>query len=464
MNKHLPSRPHLDHLRAEAKELLRSSPDISQLAVAQHTLATSYGFANWAALRSHVESVTLARLDPENWLKRADSYQFIDPHPNPDKNWWIALANGDTEVVSDFLSQDSSLATTAGGPLDRSPLHYAACLWVRSRDASGCAKALLANGADPNSVYYHQDFPDSPLSVLWGAAGVKHVLELTKVLLEAGANPNDNESLYHCVEHDEPEILRLLIEHGVDVNSFNGLARALDFERLPQVEMLLEHGAAPNARLGSETMIHHAIRRGRSLPFIELLVRYGVDLESLSSDRLSVVDHAALRGDWETFEYLRELTGASVSGETEFVAQVRGGQPITDQKPESLSFIALSLLGLAVFNGQRQMAMRMLEAGWPVDARHDGSTPLHCACFIGDEVMVEELIKRGAPLDLIDRRFQSSPLGWALHGEVHSQMPRGDYEKCVRLMIEAGCAKPNPAWTASDDMKDILIEYGYWGE
>jgi ankyrin repeat protein len=461
MNKHLPTRPHIDHLRAEAKELLRSTTDISQLAAAQHLVAQNYGFANWAELRTHVEAVTIARLDPGNWLRKADLYQWIEPHANQERDWWLSLANGDVGLVSEKLGEKPDLANEPGGPLDRYPLHYVSCLWVRSLDAPGCVRELLKFGADPNALYFHADFPDSPLSVLWGAVGIKHNFELSRLLLEAGANPNDNESLYHCVEHDEPEILQLLIDHGVDVNSFNGLARALDFDRLRQVEMLLEAGADPNTQLGSESMIHHAIRRGRTLPFIELLIKHGGDLKSLSNDRLTVLQHAALRGDWPTFVFLRELTGDLISDEFEFVAQVRGGQPVTAAKPPQLSFASLSLLGLAVFNGQREPAMRMLDAGWPIDARYDGSTPLHCACFIGDAEMVKVLIERGAPLDVIDGRFRSSPLGWALYGEVHSQMPRGDYEQCVRLMIEAGCAKPQSDWTASDDMKDVLAEYGY---
>ncbi len=464
MKKQLPSRPHLDHLRAEAKELLRSSTEFSNLAEAQHAIAELYGFDKWASLRAHVEAETVARLDPALWIEKADTFKIFRAHPNPENDWWLALANCDFQLVSKLLGDDPSLADVAGGALNRHPLHYITCLQVFVGDAVGCTRELLRAGANPNATYIHKHYPDSPLPVLWGAVSIKHDVDLVQVLLEAGANPNDNESLYHSVEHDEPEIMRLLIEHGVDANSFNGLARALDFPRIKQVEMLLEAGANPNSKLGSENMAHHAIRRGRTLPFIELLVRYGVDLQGKSNDRLTLVEHAALRGDWSTFCYLRDLMGESVSAEMEYVAQVRGGQPITVLRPERLSFAVHSLLGLAVFNGERDMAKRMLDAGWPVDARHDGSTPLHCACFIGDEVMVELLIGLGAPLDVKDSHHHSSPLGWVLYGEVHSQMPRGDYEKCLRLMIEAGCARPNREWLASDDMRDVIAEYGYWAD
>ena len=38
------------------------------------------------------------------------------------------------------------------------------------------------------------------MPALYGAAGVIHDPELTRVLLEAGANPDDGESPYHATE------------------------------------------------------------------------------------------------------------------------------------------------------------------------------------------------------------------------------------------------------------------------
>ena len=45
----------------------------------------------------------------------------------------------------------------------------------------------------------------------------------TEMLLDAGADPNDSESLYHAVEGAEPDCLRLLLEAGARVERSNAL-------------------------------------------------------------------------------------------------------------------------------------------------------------------------------------------------------------------------------------------------
>ena len=67
------------------------------------------------------------------------------------------------------------------------------------------ARELLARGADPN-VTFSNEYGE--MSALYGAAGVVHDPELTRVLLEAGADPDDGESVYHATEAASPACLR----------------------------------------------------------------------------------------------------------------------------------------------------------------------------------------------------------------------------------------------------------------
>ena len=60
MSRDLPERPNLDHLKKQAKALLRKLREdnaTATLADAQHTLAREYGFASWPKLKTHLEAL-----------------------------------------------------------------------------------------------------------------------------------------------------------------------------------------------------------------------------------------------------------------------------------------------------------------------------------------------------------------------------------------------------------------------
>jgi len=64
MSQHLPALPNLEHLRKQAKDVLRvarrRSPEW-RLADAQQALARGYGFSTWADLKARIESARLDR-------------------------------------------------------------------------------------------------------------------------------------------------------------------------------------------------------------------------------------------------------------------------------------------------------------------------------------------------------------------------------------------------------------------
>ena len=72
MSRQLPEKPNLEHLKKQAKDLLRvlqrgdAAPESPKLADAQHLIAREYGFANWAKLKEHVESVARLLAPAEN--------------------------------------------------------------------------------------------------------------------------------------------------------------------------------------------------------------------------------------------------------------------------------------------------------------------------------------------------------------------------------------------------------------
>src|SRR5688572_31858280 len=96
MSKPLPSRPNLEQLRKQAKELLKSAHDGEPFALkrfeevrvrpakssetgvakfslsdAQFVIAREYGFSRWLDLKEHIESLLLETSDPLELFKNA---------------------------------------------------------------------------------------------------------------------------------------------------------------------------------------------------------------------------------------------------------------------------------------------------------------------------------------------------------------------------------------------------------
>jgi hypothetical protein len=97
MSRVLPPHPNLEHLRKQAKDLLRDwqsrRPD-AQLADAQHALAQDYGFASWPKLRAHLESLTA---DEGPTLSSATGSLFVG-------KWTANLAESKRHPANPFQS------------------------------------------------------------------------------------------------------------------------------------------------------------------------------------------------------------------------------------------------------------------------------------------------------------------------------------------------------------------------
>ena len=233
----------LEQLRKQAKELVRAARagDAEALARlegrepilarAQLVVAREHGYASWpalvAAVEANAESFVLAATNRQR--TRAESLLAARPELGDDP--WAKL------VLGRGWDGDPN---EPGGPRGWAPLLYVCHSCFPS---ATLARELLSRGADPNVTF---DNEYGAMSALYGAAGVAHDPELTRVLLEAGANPDDGESVYHSTEAQSTECLRLLLEHGAQTKDTNALAHALDEERLEHVRLLLEAGADPN--------------------------------------------------------------------------------------------------------------------------------------------------------------------------------------------------------------------------
>lgn len=78
----LPLRPNLQHLKDQAKDLLKAG-DTRSISDAQFKIARSYGFASWPKLKAHVESLQeigqLKQAIDTNDVERVKSLMIRDP-------------------------------------------------------------------------------------------------------------------------------------------------------------------------------------------------------------------------------------------------------------------------------------------------------------------------------------------------------------------------------------------------
>jgi hypothetical protein len=218
-----------------------------------------------------------------------EATRILEAHPGlAGADIHLAALLGDAAAVQRFLDEDPARATEAAPPLFWDPLtHLCFSRWLRlepARSASfvRAAGALLEAGANANTGFFDRDHQPTPAfeSVLYGAAGVAHHAELTRLLLAHGADPTDGEVLYHSPEGYDNEVLRLLLDTGrLDAEALAMmLLRKIDWHDHDGVKLLLERGADPNRSWGTGfTGLHHALRRDNWIETIALLLDHGGD-------------------------------------------------------------------------------------------------------------------------------------------------------------------------------------------
>ena len=346
----LPARPHLDHLRNEAKALhkafdagdadaVRRVRDAIgakaglKLTDAQRVIAREYGFPTWAQLRTHVRAsrsigeaidAFLAAVQEQDAARARNA---LEAQPRiASESLHVAAVLGLTDAAARLIAEDPSrVASRAGDPpaeplmfLCYSPFHGESP--ARDTGLLATARLLLASGADPNTRDGRYGVP-----ALYAVTGMRSVLPLARVLLDAGANPTDGESVFHAAEHFHEDALELLLAAGADLNEAGDwgntplyfLLRYWDVEREQRVKQgmlwLLDHGADPNVVCADEreTALHIAARRGQDLPVIRLLVDHGADVNARRGDGSSPW-LLARRGGFDEIAAFLEEKGARI--------------------------------------------------------------------------------------------------------------------------------------------------------
>jgi ankyrin repeat protein len=165
----------------------------------------------------------------------------------------------------------------------------------------------------------------------------------------------------------------------------------------------------------------HPADAGVQVPLVETLLDYGASLEATGSRKWGSPLMTAL-----VFGYLPAAEALIRRGaRIDYLPAAAGlGRPAdaarllaaADAESRHLA------LALAAQHGHAEIVRLLLDAGedpnrYNPEGSHAHSTLLHQAVWGGHEAVVRLLIERGARLDILDTIHQSTPLGWAIHGE-----------------------------------------------
>jgi len=154
MSRQIPSRPNLEHLKKQAKDLLaelRQQQHDAQLADAQFRLAREYGFASWAALKTHVRKQGLSG----TW--RADVSRSMFPPEAERRGVVLRVAvNGDEVVITDVTEDEPrrhhALTLVADGRVRQEEFGYA--MTARWSPSGSLEAEVTRNGAPEGRVHY----------------------------------------------------------------------------------------------------------------------------------------------------------------------------------------------------------------------------------------------------------------------------------------------------------------------
>jgi hypothetical protein len=331
------------------------------LAQAQLALAREHGFASWPKFAKHVDG--LARAHPSISAFEA----AVD-----------AIVSGDLPALEKLLREHPTLARARSTREHRATLlHY-----------------VSANGVED----FRQKTP-------------KNIVEITKLLLKAGADVNAESDAYGGRS----------TTLGLTATSYHPEAAGV---QLPLMDLLIEHGARIDGPDGGSA-VNGCLHNGRG----------------------AAAEYFASRGA------RLDLEGAAGVGRLDVVQGFFPGKaglkpPTTEQQMQDGFAWACEF-------GRTNVVAFLLQHGMAVDARlkHNGQTGLHWAAYGGHPDTVTLLLERGAPVDAKDESFGGTPMDWALYAwgnAADREAQRGRYYDVVALLARAG-AKLDPQWYEDDE-------------
>lgn len=400
-----------------------------------------------------------------------DAEALLDAHPEmAASSIHAASVLGDDAAVRRFLALDPKDATAKGGPRSWDALthlcfsRYLRLDRSRSLGFVRSARLLLDAGANPSTGFFSEGHGPTPVfeSAIYGAAGVAHHAGVTRLLLDYGADPNDDETPYHAAEGYDNAAMKVLIESGKLTQDSLAvlLVRKADWHDLEGVRLLLEQGADPNrkTRWEGKTALHQAVLRDNALAIVEEMLDHGADPALTNATGRSAVAMAARRGRGDILDaFERRGLSTELRGVERLIAACARNDAgavtsLTSREPglvEELRAQGGTLLAEFAGVGNTEGVRRLLDLGVDVGARHvEGdiysdvtkeSSALHVAAWRAEHAAVKLLLERGAQVNERDGKGRT-PLALAVRACVDSYWSHRRSPESVKALLRAGAA------------------------
>ena len=340
-----------------------------RLADAQFVIARSHGFESWNKFTKHLDGLSQKSSLVAKFEVVAD-----------------AICNGDVKTLKRLLREEPQLIHSRSTREHKATLlHY-----------------VSANGVEG----YRQKTP-------------KNIVEIAKVLLNAGADVNAEADVYG--------------------------------------------GGATTLGLVATSV--HPFRAGVQNPLMQILLDHGADIdhETSAGNRQNAVTGCLANGRGEAAAYLADrgarldLEGAAGVGRLDVVKGFFNADGSLKGKTTRKQL--QSALKVACTWGHLNVVEFLLDKDVDLSGRQgDGQSPMHCAAIGGQLETIKFLLKQNVPLE-VKNIYGGTVLGQTLWSAAHGGDPKV-YAAIIKVLINAGARVPERHVPVNKPIDDLLRGYG----
>ena len=451
MSRTLIAQSNLETLKKEAKRWLKAlqagevsardrllavtptAPADPGLRDVQFALAREYGLPGWAALRQAIEDLALERrshaervelvLRSTAWRgDRASGARILTRWPEiGTDSLFAAVATGNLADVARRLATDPAAANRKGGPLDREPLLYLAYSRLPGCESHGLeiARLLLEHGADPNARWIGP-WGEPAFTVLTGVIGAgegnypphPQAQDLALLLIDRGTDPYDPQALYNTSLWDDDttwlEFLWTQSEERGRLDSWRAtpatpkIGGAVPMNAL---DYLLGNAVPANHLRRAEWLLAHGADANRPHPYSNRPLREEALVLGFEGLAALLVRHGAATTPLSGKPAFRAACMRLDREEARALAQIHP-ELLTEAEP----------MLTACRRGRADIVAMLLGLGVDVDVADDDQVRgLQCAVASGSLEVVKLLVDHGADIDRPTTRSGGGAMGYAAH-------------------------------------------------